>query len=248
MSDPERWLEDASVPPERKRVLGAGRAPSTLDAATRTRVGRRVAKWTLLPVSALTWLSVKSAAALGVAAGVATAGVVAVVERQITLSASRAPEAATHTPSTRGSGAARVFGPTALEAAPLEAPTVDVSAPPASAPAANPTTGNPTTLRSTPAPASSPPAGLAEESRFLEGARRVLQSDPKQALRLAREHAVRFPRGQLVAERRLLELEASYRSGEIAAARALADRLSAEDPDGLYAERIARLRRALDVP
>lgn len=243
MSDPERWLDDASVSPERKRVLGAGRAPSALDAATRTRVGRRVAKWSLVPVSALTWLSVKSAAALGVAAGVATAGVVAVVERQITPAVSPAPKAATHTPSDNDSGAARVGVPAALEAAQPEIAAASVPVPPPSVPAAPPLTP-----RATPAPDAAPGAGLAEESRWLERTRSVLQRDPKQALRLAREHAVRFPRGQLVAERRLLELESLYRSGEIAAARALADRLSAEDPDGLYAPRIARLRRALDVP
>jgi hypothetical protein len=89
-------------------------------------------------------------------------------------------------------------------------------------------------------------AGLAEETEFLERARRTLRTDPAFALLMVREHRVRFPRGKLGAEQSLIEIEALYRSGRHAEARALAERKLAAGAGDLYAERVRSLLERMD--
>jgi hypothetical protein len=89
-------------------------------------------------------------------------------------------------------------------------------------------------------------SGLAEETEFLERARRALKTDPAFALSLIREHPVRFPRPKLDAERSLIEIEALYRSGRHAEARALAERNLASGTGELYTERVRALLERMD--
>jgi hypothetical protein len=82
---------------------------------------------------------------------------------------------------------------------------------------------------------------LRAESDLLERARSVLASDPAATLVLAREHARRFPNGQLASERVVLEIEALYRAGRVAEARRRAVAVLDSAPDGLYSSRVRRL-------
>jgi hypothetical protein len=67
-----------------------------------------------------------------------------------------------------------------------------------------------------------------------------MRAAPEVALQIAAEHAQRFPRAKLAAERALIQIEALHRLGRDAEARALAQRISGS-AGGLYAERIKQL-------
>jgi hypothetical protein len=67
MSDPKRWLDDPEASDELKGVLRGASRTANLDRATRARVGVRLGRLGAVPLSAITWLSLKSAAALGLA-------------------------------------------------------------------------------------------------------------------------------------------------------------------------------------
>ena len=226
MTEPRRWLDDPDAPEELRELLEIAPRGRPLDGATRARLGRHVARYAAIPLSAATWLSVKSAAALGVAAGVATASVAAVVQHTVlapkTAPAARAPERRT-APAPKP---------------PAAVPTREVAPPPE--PALAPTPDLPR-ARLVPDAVPSAPGGLAEESRLLEQARRALGSAPAAALELTREHARRFPKAALAAERNLIEIEALYRTGQRDRARSLAERLLAAGTDDLYTERVRRL-------
>jgi hypothetical protein len=74
----------------------------------------------------------------------------------------------------------------------------------------------------------------------------MLKTDPAFALLLVREHGRRFPRGKLGAEKSLIEIEALYRSGSHAEARALAERKLASGAGDLYSERVRALLERMD--
>jgi hypothetical protein len=240
VTEPRRWLEDPEAPSELRELLERVPRGRALDSATRVRLGGRIARYAAIPLSAAAWLSVKSAAALGVAAGVATAGAVAVAQRTVL-----APEAPAVEPRpSEPSGVPiqrRAAPPIAHE--PISPPSPEVVAPVEPAPSLR------SPKASVPAPSApvSAAGGLAEESRLLEQARRALAAAPTSALELTREHARRFPKAQLGAERDLIELEALYRSGQRAAARARASQLLARGSDGLYAERLRVLALKIEA-
>ncbi len=108
-------------------------------------------------------------------------------------------------------------------------------------------------IGSAPAAASStkPPAGAAEaapaatELELVQRARAALASDPNRALTLTNEHAVTYPRGELVQEREVIAVEALARLGrnEEASRRALA--FVRRFPETPYA---ARLEMAIGRP
>jgi hypothetical protein len=231
VSEPKRWLDDPNAPAELRELLQRAPRGRALDGATRARLGSRVARYAAIPLSAAAWLSVKSAAALGVAAGVATASVVAVVER--TVLAPEPPPAATTPP--KAPAAARTAAERPLSPSPSPPASVE-SAPAATVPA-------PPVAPRTPIPSAAWPVegGLAEETALLEKARRALGPAPASALELTREHAQRFAKPELRAERNLIEIEALYRVGRRDQARSLAERLLAGSADDLYAERVRRL-------
>ena len=89
------------------------------------------------------------------------------------------------------------------------------------------------------------PGALADETDLIERARASLRTDPARALELSREHARRFPQGQLRSAGQVVAIEALLRLGRRDEARASAEAFFAQAPDGLYAERI---RRLLDAP
>ena len=236
--EPKRWLDDENAPPGVRGLLRGSQRALPIDAGTRARVGRRVARLSILPVSLLTWLGAKSAlAALGAAAGlatvgVATLGVMATREDPKPVPVAPAARHATHAPKNTN------LPPVTEPASPPESevlPEPVVSAQPSNPPAV------PSAVEQ---PASA--GGLAEETEFLERARRLLKTDPAFALLLVREQDTRFPKPKLRAERTLIEIEALYRSGRHAEARALAERQLAGDAGDLYTERVRALLERID--
>jgi hypothetical protein len=230
MNEPKRWLDDESAPAGVHDLLRASARARPIDQSAKLRVGKSVARLSVVPVSIAAWLGTKSAlAALGAAAGVATMGVVTLVTRT-------EPPARPPAPAVK---------PVQRSRTPELAPRPTVSA----APSAVASTG---VARAPQAPTAvfpnleERPAGLAEETAFLERARRALGADPAFALLLVREHGTRFPRGQLGAERTLIEIEALERSGRHAEARALAEQTLASGRGDLYAERVRALLERLE--
>jgi hypothetical protein len=229
--EPKRWLDDANAPAGVQELLRGGARARPLDEGTRVRVGKRVARLSIVPLSLLTWLGTKSAlAALGAAAGIVTMGAITIVTRAT--QAPEAPPARSAAPAPKPRALSRPAPPAtealALEPAPAPEPPKSVT-PPASRPQ----------------PAAS--TGLAEETAFLERARRLLATDPAFALLFVREHSTRFPRGKLGAERSLIEIEALYRSGRHAEARALAEQKLASGAGDLYSERVKALLERMDA-
>ena len=79
------------------------------------------------------------------------------------------------------------------------------------------------------------------EATLLEQARREMRGAPAVALSIAQEHAERFPRGQLAAERTLIQIEALHRLGRDTEATKLARPLLAGASRSLYEERVRKL-------
>jgi hypothetical protein len=85
--------------------------------------------------------------------------------------------------------------------------------------------------------------GLVGEERLLNDAHEALAASPGRALALARSHARRYPRGQLVAERELIEIEALVKLGRHRDAEALGRDLRATAPNNIYEERLDEILR-----
>ena len=75
----------------------------------------------------------------------------------------------------------------------------------------------------------------------MERARRSVASDPALALKLSREHARRFPAGQLRSASRFVAIKALQRLGRDDEARMRARGLLAAQPRSLYAEQARHL-------
>lgn len=88
-------------------------------------------------------------------------------------------------------------------------------------------------------------ARFRRELVLVERARRSLDSDPAQALRALDAADREVGRGHFDAERQAMRALAWFALGHETRARALATRLLARDPEGLFA---ARLREALSAP
>jgi hypothetical protein len=231
VNEPKRWLDDENAPAGVRDMLRDTSRARPIDEGARTRVGKSVARLSILPVSLVAWLGAKSAlAALGAAAGIATMGVVTLATRT---EPKAPPPAPTVEPAERVRKPKLAPLPAVSIVPPEAAPPVVSAAPPPSK-AAFPDIDEP------------PSGGLAEETAFLERARRTLKTDPAFALLLVREHGRRFPRGKLGAEKSLIEIEALYRSGSHAEARALAERKLASGAGDLYSERVRALLERMD--
>jgi len=242
MTEPRRWLDDPEASVPLKQALGSARRTRDLDGPTRARIGARLGRLGVVPLSAVTWLSLKSAAALGLAGGATVAGTMVAVDRyrashDVVIAA--APTA--HAPSRPARSPQEAERPTA------DAPKATEPLVPGASPTLNPPAELPRAERPrAPAASASTSGGLAEESALLEQARRALASAPSTALSTVREHARRFPSGQLSAERSLIELEALHRIGRRVEARALAERLLAQGGGELYVGRVQRLLEQID--
>lgn len=88
----------------------------------------------------------------------------------------------------------------------------------------------------------SPPAtDISEEARLLETARGSLASDPAFALAVVQHHELKYPNGQLSAEREFIAVDALLRLGRRAEAERRAGPSLTRDPEGLYAKRLRQL-------
>jgi hypothetical protein len=85
--------------------------------------------------------------------------------------------------------------------------------------------------------------GLVGEERLLNEAHEALAASPKRALALAHTHAKRYPRGQLVAERELIMIEALVELGRRREAEALGRDLRETAPNNIYEERLDQILR-----
>jgi len=228
MSAPRRWVDDPDADEALRELLRGTSAARPLDQLTRRRLGAKVARVSALPAVAAGWLFVKSAAAaLGVVLG---GGAIAVSTGIVDLSPRAPSEQVVSAPVRRAPSLAPPREPVS---APASVPALEELVP--EPPAVNPTPSLPV------APAASAAGTLSAETALLERARREMRSSPSLALALSSEHARRFPRGQLAAERALIQIEALHRLGRDVEARKLARVLLAGPSAGLYGERVQRL-------
>jgi hypothetical protein len=84
---------------------------------------------------------------------------------------------------------------------------------------------------------------LVGEARLLNEAHRALAADARRALALAHEHARRYPRGQLTAERELIEIQALVKLGRRRDAETRAETLRKTTPNSIYDERLDQILR-----
>jgi hypothetical protein len=227
MNAPRRLLDDSSADSELREVLRNSPRARSLDPLTRRRLRGQVARAAAVPVVAAGWLFVKSAAAaLGVVLGT---GALAVATGVVDWSPpAPAPVEAAVSPVR---AAPRTVSTSAVAPEPVTPPE----------PAPEPVKTTPTASFSLASPSASGAGGLSVEAALLERARRELRAAPAVALSVATEHTQRFPRGQLSAERTLIQIDALHRLGRDAEARALARGLLGRGSSGLYAERVHQL-------
>jgi hypothetical protein len=215
MSDPRRIREAGSDAPEELRELFRSAAkPEPLTAAAHAVLGSRVAAMAVTPVSGLVrllpWLLGGTVAVAGAAAFRTR-----VVERP-----HAAPTAASAVATTPAAPVAPALSPGPA------APSVRVQAARPAAPA--------------PLAASRGDAqdALVGETRLLNEAHLALATHPKTALLLAQDHARRYPRGQLGAERELIEIQALVKLGRLREAEARGRALRRTAPNSIYEERL----------
>jgi TolA-binding protein len=79
---------------------------------------------------------------------------------------------------------------------------------------------------------------LAGEAKLLNQAHVAMAADPQQALAIAGEHAKRYPRGQLAAERELILVQALVKLGRVREAEARGRALRKNTPSSIYGERL----------
>src|SRR5512145_717892 len=250
MKEPLRWLDDASTSTSLRKVLNArGPLPAMPSAVRRdlrtyavglaaqgvvqTAAGSWIAKGVLSKLAAGT--AVKLAMVAGLLGAAGTAGYVAVGRRLEYAQSAREPGAEQAHREATGAVKLPLISPpsSAQRSLPVQAnrDTPD-KAQPESATMQPP---------ATPALAgSSPDSSLSDEAQLLESARESLDN-PARALALVRRHEVRYPKGQLGAERDLIAVDALLRLGRRSEAeRRAAPRLN-QDPNSLYAKRLRQL-------
>ncbi len=82
---------------------------------------------------------------------------------------------------------------------------------------------------------------LADEIALLDEARRIVEKDPSQALRVLDRYAQRFPQGDLAPEALVLRIEGLVRTAQVDSAEALARAYLAKNPTSPHARRIRTL-------
>jgi hypothetical protein len=92
------------------------------------------------------------------------------------------------------------------------------------------------------------PTDADEELRLVGAAQRALPRDPALALALAREHARRFPGGELAQERDAIAISALWETGQRDAARARARRFVQEHPGSTYVGQMREILRQAESP
>ena len=79
---------------------------------------------------------------------------------------------------------------------------------------------------------------MAGEAKLLNQAHAAMATDPRAAYGFASEHAKRYPRGQLAAERELILVQALVKLGRAHEAEARGRALRKSAPSSIYGERL----------
>jgi hypothetical protein len=230
MSDPPRLREAGSeaLPELRDLFLGAQK-PEPLTPATDARLVAKVTALGALPAAPLAkvtpWLIAGGAVML--------AGALALVAQR-----EKSPPA---TGTGRPPPATAALAPVTVE---RRAP-----APPESRPSSEATrsvpVSSPSAARLVPAEAPSASAdALAGEAKLLNQAHAATATEPHKALAIASEHAKRYPRGQLAAERELILVQALVKLGRTREAEARGRALRKSAPSSIYGERLDTILKA----
>lgn len=225
MKAPERLRDTAS--PEVRALLESASPSRAMTPEERSRSRARLGRYVAVAAVAggLSWLpGAAFGAGLGLIVGIGT--LVAPPWLSPDPPESSRPPAAATAPLPAGPASATPESPAAPPTA--EARSSAAQAP--SAPSASTTATLPT-----------PEDLLAGEVALLDRARASLSGDPAEALRLAGEHAARYPRGKLGAEREMVAIDALRRLGSSGEARARAESLLAGAKGSLYEERIRKM-------
>lgn len=264
MGAPTRWKDSPDAPVGMRELIHSAKRSRPMDDKSFERGAARVAKISVVPAAAAIGVWAKLAAA-GVAVGLAAVGTIAVThgpDAQKFESDRTAPATA------RAPIAPSVAAPVVTTEPPM-APEGAATAPPSDAQgskaAASPkpamVTGKPVeTARVVPEPPAPeptpsatttevtprPPSTLHDELTLLETAKRELARDPTSALATLAQHRARFPDGSLSAERDLIELDALRRAGRVQDARDRARAWLARDPVGLHSARVRQILSALE--
>jgi hypothetical protein len=230
MTAPQRWLSGrGEAPAAARQLLEAARPAQSMPADVHARLLVRASELAATPAAAgVSALLASKPAVFGLTA-VAVAGTLAAVRPALphdTVIDTRTPSVAATTDDKGEPASPPVIAGTA------ELPTVRIDDLPIE--------------RRTPQPRlqNAVSASLAAELEIVDHARRALESDPELALRLADEHARRFPNGQLVASRDAVKMRALQILGRTEPARATARTLLERDPQSLHA---AEARRTLEL-
>ncbi len=247
MSEPRRWREGGDAPsPEIAKLLATAAPSRSMTSREQARSWRKLRFLVAFPAAAGLMLWVKGGIA-ALAIGVSTTASYYVIDYVANEQpAATAPAASHRTPMLpRGQ-----MQPVAIEDAgvPDVAPEAPDAAPDVeeaeqdAGPDARVTRPDAAPVRSV-ASAASSAGSLDEEVALIARARSAVRSNPAEALELLRLHAQRYPRGKLVMERQLVEIEALLHAGRTQEARTRAETLLAGSGGSLYE---ARLRRMLE--
>ena len=215
MIDPPRLRDggmDAS--PELGTLFRDAKKPEPLTPATDARLLAQVTAMGASPTAPLVkgWLVVGGA--------VVVAAAVALLARR-----APAPSAAPRPPPTHSLSAPVAALPPSVAPEP-PSPLASRPAPAASA------------ARAAPAVASSSEDALAGEAKLLNQAHAAMATDPRKAYAFASDHAKRYPRGQLAAERELILVQALVKLGRAREAEARGHALRKSAPSSIYRERL----------
>jgi TolA-binding protein len=220
VKDPLRIREAGSdATPELRDLFRDAQKPEALPPVVDARVTGQVAALgsvpAAAPLKALPWLVAGGA--------VVVAGALAWVGTQRGV----VPRVDSRAPSTLS--AAPIAAPAPIPPAVAEAPARDREKRASQASAA----------RGTPAEsASASEDALAGEAKLLNQAHAAMTADPQKALAIAGEHAKRYPRGQLAAERELILVQALVKLGRVREAEARGRALRKSTPSSIYGERL----------
>jgi TolA-binding protein len=212
--DPPRLREGGmGASPELSALFRDAKKPDPLTSATDARLLLQVTAMGASPAAPLFkgWLIVGGAV-------VAAAALVLLARR------APAPSAAPRPPATHSLSAPIVALPPSV--APEPSPVESKPAPVASA------------ARAAPAVASSSEDALAGEAKLLNQAHAAMATDPRKAYAFASDHAKRYPRGQLAAERELILVQALVKLGRAREAEARGHALRKSAPSSIYRERL----------
>ncbi len=220
------WLEAGDTPAHLRDLLREAQPSEPLDARTRTRSRQRLLAISALPAAVGVMFWVKNVALGAVLGGtVATALYVPKLRHMTTKPAVTANRPAPQVDNPRRSR------PAAADVGVEDAGTPTVASVVPQAPARSSVAALP----------SAEPSQLSRETQLLERARKLMASDPKQALLTLDAHRREFPHAALQTERELMAVEALLRLGWREEALRRAAQFRAQAPGSIYEQRLQRL-------